>query len=136
MMISTKGRYALRVMLDLAAHRDDGYIALKTISDRQDISMKYLEQIVALLQKGNLLQSRRGKVGGYCLARTPAEYPISEIVNLTEGTMAPVACLEAGKSPCANADRCLTLPLWRRLDAAIDDVLSNVTLQDLLDGTV
>ena len=112
MMISTKGRYALRVMLDLAAHRDDGYIALKTISDRQDISMKYLEQIVALLQKGNLLQSRRGKVGGYCLARTPAEYPISEIVNLTEGTMAPVACLEAGKSPCANADRCRGLRYW------------------------
>ena len=136
MMISTKGRYALRVMLDLAQHAEDGYLSLKAISERQGISMKYLEQIVAILQKGGLLLSRRGKEGGYCLSRKPAQYPISEIVNLTEGTLAPVACLEDGKAACTRSGHCMSLPLWVQLDAVIEGYLSSVTLQDLLDGNL
>lgn len=133
MMISSKGRYALRVMLDLAQHEQEGYLSLKEISQRQDISMKYLEQIVALLNKGGMLESRRGKDGGYRLARRPAEYPISEIIGLTEGSLAPVACLEQGNG-CERSAHCMSLPLWVRLDAIIEGYLSSVSLQDLLDG--
>lgn len=134
MMISSKGRYALRVMLDLAQHEQEGYLSLKEISQRQDISMKYLEQIVALLNKGGMLESRRGKDGGYRLARRPAEYPISEIIGLTEGSLAPVACLDCGEEPaCPRSRQCRTLPMWQELDRRIDAYLESVTLKDLLE---
>lgn len=135
MMVSTKGRYALRVMLDLAQQDRDAYISLKSISDRQRISMKYLEAIVAMLNKAGLLKSQRGKEGGYRLARLPKEYPIGEILKLTEGTLAPVACLEQGcNTDCELSANCLTRPMWQRLDGIIDDYLSGVTLADLLEG--
>lgn len=135
MMVSTKGRYALRVMLDLAQQDRDAYISLKSISERQKISMKYMEAIVALLNRAGLLKSQRGKDGGYQLSRLPEEYPIGEILKLTEGTLAPVACLGEGCSKeCEIASNCLTRPMWQKLDGIIDEYLSGVTLADLLDG--
>lgn len=135
MMVSTKGRYALRVMLDLAQQESDVYISLKSISKRQQISMKYLEAIVAMLNRAGLLLSQRGKEGGYRLAREAKDYPVSEILKLTEKTLAPVACLETGCSEeCALSANCLTRPMWQRLDGIIDEYLSGVTLADLLEG--
>lgn len=134
MMVSTKGRYALRVMLDLAVQDREVFISLKSIAERQQISMKYLEAIVAMLHKSGLLLSQRGKDGGYRLAREPQDYSVSEILKLTEGTLAPVACLEDGcNADCALLESCLTRPMWLRLDSIIDDYLSKVTIQDLLD---
>lgn len=135
MMVSTKGRYALRVMLDLAQQDRDAYISLKSISERQNISMKYLEAIVAMLNKAGLLKSQRGKEGGYRLARLPEEYPVGEILKLTEGTLSPVACLEDGcNDECELSPNCMTRPLWQRLDSMIDGYLAGVTLEDLLHG--
>ena len=136
MMVSTKGRYALRIMLDLAQHAGEGYISLKEIAGRQDISMKYLEAIVSILNKAGFVQSMRGKDGGYQLSRTPSAYPVSEILALTEGSLAPVACMDCGQNACRRADVCLTLPMWKRLDALIDGYLKSVTLSDLLEGRV
>lgn len=132
MIISTKGRYALRIMLDLAEHQQDGFISLKTISQRQDISMKYLESIVALLNKANLLDSMRGKDGGYRLNRPLNQYTVSEIIKLTEGSLAPVACLDSAENCCQRSNECLTLPLWVNLEKLIDQYLSSVTLEDIL----
>lgn len=132
MKISTKGRYALRVMLDLAQHRGDGYISLKDIADRQGVSMKYLESIAAMLNKAGLVDSLRGKSGGYRLNRADGAYTAGEILKLTEGSLAPVACLESGG--CRRAEECLTLPLWKKLDDMIDSYLESVTLEDLLEG--
>lgn len=135
MMVSTKGRYALRVMLDLAQQDRDAYISLKSISERQGISLKYLEAIVALLNKAGLLQSQRGKDGGYRLVRPAQEYPVGEILKLTEGTLAPVACVGEGcDAECGLSAGCLTRPMWLRLDSIIEDYLSGVTLADLLEG--
>lgn len=136
MIISTKGRYALRIMLDLAAHPDDGHISLKTISTRQSISMKYLEAIVAMLNKADLLDSMRGKDGGYKLNRAPKDYNIAQIIKLTEGSLAPVACLECGTNTCERAADCLTLPLWENLEYLIEQYLSSVTLEDVMLGRV
>lgn len=135
MMVSTKGRYALRVMLDLAQQDREAYISLKSISERQKISMKYMEAIVAMLNKAGLLKSQRGKDGGYRLSRLPEEYPVGEILKLTEGTLAPVACLGEGcERECEIASNCLTRPLWQKLDGIVDEYLSGVTLADLLEG--
>lgn len=112
MMISSKGRYALRVMIDLAEHAEEGYIPLQTIAARQGISEKYLESILAVLSKAKLLDAVRGKGGGYRLARPAAGYTAFEILSLTEGTLAPVTCLETGQQ-CENAKNCRTLPLWQ-----------------------
>ncbi len=136
MMISTKGRYALRVMIDLAGHDSDEYVSLKGISERQKISMKYLEAIVAVLNKAGFLQSLRGKDGGYRLARRPREYTVGSVLKLTEGSLAPVACLEGCDTVCQSSDGCITLPLWQKLDGIIDDYLESVTLEDLLNGAV
>lgn len=135
MMVSTKGRYALRIMLDLAGQDKEHYVSLKSISERQQISMKYMEAIVAMLHKAGLLQSQRGKDGGYKLVRNPGEYPVSEILKLTEGTLAPVACIEEGCSAgCRLSENCLTRPMWQKLDSVIDGYLSKVTLEDLQEG--
>lgn len=133
MMISTKGRYALHVMIDLALHEGDGPVSLKDIAERQNISMKYLEAIVAVLNKAELVKSFRGKDGGYCLSKKPEEYTIQEILVLTEGTLAPVTCIEGG---CPNSDGCITLPLWKNLDAVIGEYLESITLKDLTEGRV
>lgn len=136
MMISTRGRYALRVLIDLAQHEDAGYISLKEISGRQGLSVKYLEAIVPALCKGGLLRSQRGKDGGYLLARAPARISVGEVIRLTEGKLAPVSCLECGENTCEEAERCLTLPMWERLDGLIGGYLESVTIQDILDGNI
>ncbi len=136
MMISTRGRYALRVLIDLAQHAGESRVSLKAIAERQEISLKYLESIVALLTKGGLLVSTRGKEGGYRLARPASEIFVGEVIRLTEGSLAPVACLCEDGAPCQRAEACLTLPMWRRLDRLIDDYLSSVSIEMLLNGEV
>lgn len=132
MLISTKGRYALRVMADLAEHPKEGYIPLKEIARRQGISEKYLEAIIKILVRAKLLGGVRGKGGGYRLTRSPEQYTVGEILRLTEESLAPVACLEADASPCARAAACRTLPLWQGLDRVISEYLDGVSLADLL----
>lgn len=130
MMISTRGRYALRVMIDLAEHIDEDYIPLQTIAKRQGISEKYLESILAVLSKAGLLDAVRGKGGGYRLSKPAKEYTAFEVLSLTEGTLAPVTCLERGQQ-CENAVNCRTLPLWQGLDQVIAAYLCSYTLADL-----
>lgn len=132
MLISTRGRYALRVMIDLAEHREEGYIPLRAIAQRQEISEKYLESIIKLLVRAKLLQGLRGKGGGYRLTRSPEEYPVSAVLRLTEESLAPVACVAQGAEPCPRADFCRTLPLWQGLERVISGYLDQVTLADLL----
>lgn len=133
MKISTKGRYALRVMIDLANHKDEGYISLKEVAERQEISMKYLEMIVGILNRAGFLMSQRGKSGGYMLAREAREYTVGAILKLTEGSIAPVSCLDQEKMLCERAADCTTLPLWKGLNRVIQEYLDSVTLQDLID---
>lgn len=132
MMISTKGRYALRVMIDIAEHQHDGYIPLKEIAARQEISEKYLEAIVKSLVKERYLTGLRGKSGGYRLTKTPEEYTVGSILRLSEGSLAPVACLEQGSQQCARMADCPTLPVWRKLDELVNNYLDSVTLADLM----
>ena len=131
-MISTKGRYALRVMIDLAEHPGDKFIPLKDIADRQMISKKYLEIIVRDLVNGKMIVGVSGKGGGYRLARKPEEYPVGEIIELMEGTLATVACLENGAMPCPRADTCETLPMWKEYNQLIHDFLYGKKLSDLI----
>lgn len=133
MMISTRGRYALRLMLDLAEHQESGYVALKDVARRQEISKKYLEQIIPILNRLDLLRTTRGYQGGYRLARRPEEYTLGDILRATEGSLAPVACLETDLNPCARQADCATLPVWRGLDQVINEYLDGITLQNLLD---
>ena len=132
MLISTKGRYALRVMIDLAEHQAEGFIPLKVIAERQGISEKYLESIIKLLVKAKLLNGLRGKGGGYQLTKAPEQYTAGSILRLTEDSLAPVACLEEGADACPRMQACRTLPLWKGLDKVISDYLDNVTLADLM----
>ena len=132
MRISTKGRYALSVMIDLAQHGEDGYISLKDISERQNLSMKYLETIVAMLNKAGMLDSFRGKNGGYKLNKPLQEYTVGTILKLTEGSLAPVSCVEEGHACCDKEQECITYPMWKKLDEMIDAYLESVTLEDLL----
>ena len=134
MKISTKGRYALRMLLDLAEHQQDGFIALKDIAARQHISKKYLEQIVPILNKSNILQANRGFQGGYRLVNSPREYSVGSILRLTEGSITPVACLDFEPAGCDRRNDCITLPLWQGLSKVIADYLDNITLQDILDN--
>lgn len=131
-MISTKGRYALRVMLDLAEQPQGTYVPLKDIAERQEISKKYLESIVRELVKGKLIKGSSGKGGGYILCRRPEEYTVGEIVERLEGTLAPIACLAADAAPCPRADSCRTLPFWRAFDTMVRDFLYSKKLTDLL----
>ena len=134
MMISTKGRYALRVMVDLAKHNTGEYVPLNDIAERQDISEKYLESIVSSLSKANVVDSARGKGGGYRLNRELKDYPVSEILRATEGSIAPVACRDQVVNDCARAPECPTLAMWENLQKLIDDYFANVTLEDLVLG--
>jgi Rrf2 family protein len=136
MMISTKGRYALRIMLDLSQHVDDGYLSLTRISEEEGISVKYLEAIVAMLNRAGMVESLRGKEGGYRLTKRPEEYTVASIVKLTERSIAPVTCLEGETNRCERASRCLTLPMWSRLETIIDEYLESVTLKDLLEHKI
>ena len=131
MIISTKGRYALRVMIDLARHqRGEGYVPLAEIAERQGISEKYLESILVVLSKNGMLLSLRGKGGGYRLARAPKDYTAREILSLTEGSLAPVECMKTGDA-CERAESCPTRPMWRGLDRVIAEYLDSWTLEAL-----
>ena len=133
MKISTKGRYALRMLLDLAEHQGDGYIALKDIAQRQEISKKYLDQIVPILNRAEILKTNRGFQGGYRLARSPDKMTAGDILRATEGNLAPVACLDGDEIDCPRSEHCPTLPLWQGLNKVINEYLDSVTLQDLID---
>lgn len=133
MKISTKGRYALRLMLDLAMHDSDAPVRIKDIAARQDISDKYLEQIISSLNKAGYVKSIRGPQGGYKLARDPESYTAGMILRLTEGSLAPVACLDDDINTCDRQESCATLKLWQMLDEAIKGVVDKVTLADLVE---
>lgn len=132
MMISTRGRYSLRVLTDLAAHREEGYLPMKDVANRQGISLGYLERILPVLVKNGIVEGIQGKGGGYRLRREPEAYTLGQILRLTEGSLAPVACLECGSAPCDRAGDCPTLPVWTELDRRINDYLDSVTLADLV----
>ena len=135
MLVSTKGRYALRVMLELAQSQPDAYMPLPLIAQRQGISEKYLESIIAILSRAGLVEGLRGKGGGYRLTRPTANYSVGEILRLTEGSLAPVTCLEGAENPCPRAGECTTLPMWQKLDDLINTYLDSVSLSDLLSQT-
>ena len=132
MFISTRGRYALRVMIDLAETSNGEYVPMKTIAERQDISLKYLERILPILKKNGLVEGIQGKGGGYRLCRAPEKYPVGEILRLTEGDLAPVACLECGAAPCDRRNECRTIEMWEKLDSLINDYFDGVTIADLM----
>lgn len=132
MMISTKGRYALRVMIDLAEQSGGRYIPMKDIAARQEISLKYIERIMPSLVKGGLVEGVQGKGGGYRLNRAPEDYTIGEILRLAEGKLAPVSCVECGGGPCGRAQHCRTRPVWAGLDQVINEYLDGVTIADLM----
>ena len=135
MNVTSKGRYALRVMLDLAQHPEEGFISLKMVAERQGISMKYLEMIVGHLKKAELLESTRGKEGGYRLSRPAESYTVGEILRSIEESLAPVSCIKDGSVNCDHASLCRTIPMWKELDDITNAYLDSVRLNDLLDGT-
>ncbi len=131
-MITTRGRYALRVMIDLAEHNKDSYIPMKEIVARQGISQKYMEQIMPVLIKNKLVHGISGKGGGYRLTRSPEEYSVREILSLTEGGLEPVACLECGAEKCTRAAECRTLPMWRKYSELTRDFFNGITIAELM----
>ena len=133
MKISTRGRYALRLMIDLSMHHNGDMVRVKEIADRQGISEKYLEQIISILKKAGYVKSLRGSKGGYKLAKEPKEYTVGMVLRLTEGNLAPVTCLEDEENQCDLVETCTTLRLWQMLDDAIKGVIDHVTLQDMID---
>lgn len=130
--ISTKGRYALRVMVDLAKHQDEGFVPLKEIAQRQEISEKYLEAVLKVLVRERILVGLRGKGGGYKLGKPPEQYKVGTILRLTEGELAPVACLESHALPCSRAAQCRTLPMWEKFDQVVTEFFDGYTIADLM----
>ena len=133
MKISTKGRYALRMIIDLSMNQENGYVSLKEIAERQNISKKYLEQIVPMLNKSGILKTNRGNHGGYMLNRNPSELTVSDVLTATEGSLAPVSCLEYEVNDCPRKESCNTLYIWEGLFKTITDYLSGITIQDIVD---
>lgn len=133
MRISTKGRYALRMIIDLAEHQNKGFISLKEIADRQDISKKYLEQIIPIFNKAGVLRTNRGSQGGYMLAKSPEKYTVGDILRLAEGSLSPVPCIDQDPVECDRSFDCVTLPIWQGLANVINEYLDSITLQDILD---
>ena len=134
MKISTKGRYALRLMLDLAQHRNEQeYVSIKKIAQRQDISEKYLEQIVALLARAGFVTSVRGAQGGYRLVKEPKDYTVGIILRQIEGNLSSVKCLEESPNKCDRCNNCVTIEVWKQINDAVNNVIDNITLQDLVD---
>lgn len=133
MKISTKGRYALRLMIDLAINADDEYVKVREIAERQELSDKYLEQIITILGRAGFVKSTRGATGGYKLAKKPEEYTVGMILRLTEGELVPVTCLEGDVNECSRKDTCATLVVWERITKAVSDVVDNMTLADLVE---
>ncbi len=134
MKISTRGRYSLRMMIDLAQHRSDGYITLNDIAKRQDISKKYLEQITPFLTRSELIVSAKGQAGGYALAKEPSEITVKDILLSAEGSLAPVSCMESGTVKCERAAECMTLPIYQGLYKVVSEYLDSITLQSILDN--
>ena len=132
MLISTKGRYALRILVDMAEHQSENYITLQEVAQRQDISEKYLEAIVRELVKKGIVAGQRGKGGGYRLCRPPQQINVGEVLRTTEGSLSPVACLSEGASPCERAAQCRTLEFWRGLDEVIDRYVGGYTVADMM----
>jgi len=135
-MVSAKGRYALRIFIDLAQNQGDGFVALSEVSKRQDVSLKYLETIVATLVRGGLLRSQRGMSGGYRLARDAKDISINEIFNITEGSLSPVACINCGENFCNRAGICYTKEMWTNVDNMLTNYFKSVSVQDLLDKNI
>ena len=133
MKISTKGRDALRMLVDLAEHREAGFVSLKEIAERQGISRKYLEQIIQIFNRTDVLRVNRGAQGGYMLAKPPAQYTVGEILRMTEGSLAPVDCVDQSPIECPRSGVCPTLPVWRGLAKVVNEYLDGITLQDLVD---
>ena len=131
-MISTRGRYALRVMIDLAEHGGGDFVPMKEVAARQEISLKYIERIMPLLTKENLVEELHGKGGGYRLCRPPEDYSVGEILRITEGELAPVACLERGAKPCPRAAECRTLPMWKKYYAMTNEFFDGISIADLM----
>lgn len=131
-MISTRGRYALRVMIDIAEHSGGDFVPMKEVAARQEISLKYIERIMPLLTKENLVEGQHGKGGGYRLCRPPEDYPVGEILRATEGELAPVACLECGAKPCSRAAECRTLPMWQKYYAMTNEFFDGISVADLM----
>ena len=131
-MISTRGRYALRVMIDLAEHGGGDFVPMKEVAARQEISLKYIERIMPLLTKENLVEGQHGKGGGYRICRPPEDYPVGEILRATEGGLAPVACLECGAKPCPRAAECRTLPMWKKYYAMTNEFFDGISIADLM----
>ena len=136
MKISTKGRYALRMLIDLASNHEDGYISLKDIAERQDISKKYLEQIVPMLNKSGILRTNRGNKGGYMLAKAPNELTVGDVLRATEGNIAPMSCLEYEPNTCPRCQDCATLYIWEGLYKAVNEYLDSITIQDIIDRAI
>ncbi|MGM9563088.1 MAG: RrF2 family transcriptional regulator [Faecousia sp.] len=136
MLVSTKGRYALRVMVELACHGREEYVPLRTIAQQQGISEKYLESILTVLSKAGVIDGLRGKGGGYRLNREPKDYSVGEILRLAEGTLAPVSCLDCKPNKCERAASCRTLPMWEKLNTLISNYLYSVSLADLIDSSI
>lgn len=132
MMISTRGRYALRVLADLAEHTDDGYIPMKAIAERQNLSLKYLERIIPVLSKNGFIEGISGKGGGYKLLKSPGDCKIGDILRLTEGDLAPVACLECGAKPCERSNECRTYPMWVEFYKLVNEYFDGKTLNDII----
>ena len=132
MMVSTKGRYALRVMIDLAEHDNGEYVVLMDIAERQELSEKYLEGILASLSRAGFVQALRGRGGGYKLSRPPETYTVGSILKLTSGSVAPVSCLDGEENSCQRAEKCNTLPMWTKLNELINDFFESITLADLM----
>ena len=131
-MISTRGRYALRVMIDIAEHSGGDFVPMKEVAARQEISLKYIERIMPLLTKENLVEGQHGKGGGYRLCRPPEDYSVGEILRATEGGLAPVACLECGTKPCSRAAECRTLPMWQKYYAMTNEFFDGISVADLM----
>ena len=132
MMVSTRGRYALRVMIDLAENAKDGYVPMREVAERQGLSLKYLERILPQLVADDLVVGVHGKGGGYRLSRDPAEISVAEVLKVSEGDIAPVACLEEGAAVCDHIEDCRTLPLWKGLNERINEYLESVKIADLM----
>lgn len=132
MLISTRGRYALRVLLDLAQNQNDGYTAMKNVAERQELSLKYIERIMPVLSKNNYVEGVHGKGGGYRLSRKPEEYRIGDILRLAEGDLAPVACLGCDAKQCERAEQCPTLPMWTEFYSLVNNYFDGITLADLM----
>ena len=136
MLISTRGRYAIRVMLDLAEHGSERYVPMKIVAERQNLSLKYIERIIPVLTKNGFIEGVHGKGGGYRLTRTPKEYNIGDILRLAEGDLSPVACLECDAKACDRVKTCKTLPMWIKFKNMIDEYFDGITLEDLLNGNL